>query len=428
MADSSSFDDHLNDPNYDFASVKQQSVYSHYDSESHLTSDRNSTSIDFDDESPYPEVRAAVASVDDPAMPVNTFRMWFLGVFFTLLVAGMNQVFSFRYPSVLITGIVAQLIALPFGKALERILPTTRVRLFNRVWSLNPGPFNIKEHVCITVMANVVVSGAYATDVIATQRIFYNQHVSLSYQLMLVLSTQILGFSLGGLLRQFVVWPSSMIWPGALVNSALFNTLHKNYGKSEHPHMSRERFFCYAVIGSFVWYWFPGYLFTALSVFNWVCWIAPNNVPVNALFGTNSGLGMGIFTFDWAMISYIGSPLVTPWWSEMNTTAALIIFFYIITPILYFTNTFYAKYLPISAYISFDNTGNRYDPSAIVTDGKFDLTKYEQYSPLFVSSTLAMAYALAFASFTSVVVHTFRECYFCYLLFPLILPPSLVPS
>jgi hypothetical protein len=77
----------------------------------------------------------------------------------------------------------------------------------------------------------------------------------------------------------------------------------------------------------------------------------------------------------------------------MNTTAALIFFFYIITPILYFTNMFYAKYLPIFAYISFDNADNRYNPSAIVTDGKSDLSKYDQYSPLFVSSTLAMAYA-----------------------------------
>jgi len=215
-------------------------------------------------------------------------------------------------PSVIITGIVAQLMALPLGKGLEKILPTTKLRVFGRTLSLNPGPFNIKEHVCITVMANVVFSGAYATDVIVAQKIFYNQRFTFGYQILLVTSTQVLGFSLGGLLRQFVVWPSSMIWPGALVNSALFNTLHKNFGKGDRGHMTRERFFCIALACSFIWYWVPGYLFTALSVFNWVCWIAPNNVVVNALFGTNTGLGMGIFTFDWSMVAFIGSPLVTP--------------------------------------------------------------------------------------------------------------------
>jgi OPT family oligopeptide transporter len=215
-------------------------------------------------------------------------------------------------PAVAITGITAQLTALPLGKALERILPTTRFRTFGFVWSLNPGPFNIKEHVVITVMANVVVGGAYATDIVLTQQVFYGQQLPFNYKIMLILSSQIIGFSLGGLMRRFLVWPSSMIWPGALVNCALFNTLHKTYGHTDKGHISREKFFCIAMAGSFVWYWFPGYLFSALSVFSWVCWIAPNNLVVNQLFGVESGLGMGIFTFDWAMISYIGSPLVTP--------------------------------------------------------------------------------------------------------------------
>jgi OPT family oligopeptide transporter len=215
-------------------------------------------------------------------------------------------------PSVIITGIVVQLISLPCGKALEYILPTKKFSIMGYTLSLNPGPFNVKEHVCITVMANVSVGGAYATDIIATQKFFYNQQLTYAYQVLLALGTQVLGFSLGGLLRQFLVWPSSMIWPSALVNAALFNTLHKNYGKKERTHMTRERFFLVVLLASFVWYWIPGYIFTALSVFNWVCWIKPDSVVVNALFGTNSGLGMGIFTFDWSMISYIGSPLVTP--------------------------------------------------------------------------------------------------------------------
>jgi hypothetical protein len=161
-------------------------------------------------------------------------------------------------------------------------------------------------------MINVAYIGAYATDVIATQQMYYNQQLPWAYQILLVLGTQVFGFSLGGMLRQYVVWPSSMIWPSALVNSALFNTLHKNYGKRDRGHMTRERFFFIVCACSFVWYWVPGYLFTALSVFNWVCWIAPNNVTVNALFGSLTGLGYSVVTFDWSMISFIGSPLVTP--------------------------------------------------------------------------------------------------------------------
>lgn len=35
-------------------------------------------------ESPYPEVRASVSSIDDPSMPVNTFRLYVLALAFRL--------------------------------------------------------------------------------------------------------------------------------------------------------------------------------------------------------------------------------------------------------------------------------------------------------------------------------------------------------
>jgi hypothetical protein len=161
-------------------------------------------------------------------------------------------------------------------------------------------------------MANVTAGGAYATDIILAQRLYYGVNTPASYQILLTIGSQLLGFSLAGVARRYLVWPAAMIWPGALVNCALFTTLHQNYGRKERKHNSRERFFVYAMLVSFVWYWVPGYLFTALSVFNWVCWIAPENLVVNTLFGTSTGLGMGLLTFDWSMITFIGSPLVTP--------------------------------------------------------------------------------------------------------------------
>ncbi|KAF7340037.1 OPT oligopeptide transporter [Mycena venus] len=417
--------EHLNDPNLDLKkpmakpvsseSYKANKNYAHSDvdvesSDRHSApsrASRDSTAIEFDDESPYPEVRAAVSSVDDPLMPVNTFRMWSLGIFLTILLAGINQVFEYRAPSVFITGIVGQLISLPMGKFLEWVLPTKQFKTFNYVWSFNPGPFNIKEHVCITVMINVAYIGAYATDVLATQQMYYHQHLPWSYQILLIIGTQVFGFSLGGMLRQFVVWPASMIWPSALVNSALFNTLHKNYGKRDRGHMTREKFFFIVCACSFVWYWIPGYLFTALSVFNWVCWIAPTNVKVNTVFGSLTGMGMSVITFDWAQISFIGSPLVTPWWSEMNTIASVFICFWFVVPIMYFKNVFYTAYLPLSAYVSFDNTGMPYNISATVRDGQFDPELYAAYSPIFMTAALCMAYFVSFAAFGAIFTHTF---------------------
>jgi hypothetical protein len=161
-------------------------------------------------------------------------------------------------------------------------------------------------------MVNVIVDGVGITDIASAMRVVYGIKWSLGKQFVLGLSAQLLGFAYAGALRQFLVWPSSMIWPGVLVRCALVNTMHSNYGKKNKKHISRERFLYLSCLCSFLWYWVPGYLWTGLSMFSWVCWIAPDNVVVNSLFGTVSGLGMGLFSFDWTMISMIGSPLVVP--------------------------------------------------------------------------------------------------------------------
>jgi hypothetical protein len=179
------------------------------------------------------------------------------------------------------------------------------------------------------------------------------------------MSTQLIGFSIGGIARRFLVAPPSMIWPANLVLCALFNTLHsQNYaGVGDRGGMSRERFFfCaqtifYALLRTYAnarlqtlsppapsgtsvshklvfvlsyaeathFLSVPGYLFTALSNFNWVCWIAPDNIPVNEMFGYSHGMGMSLITFDWAQIAYIGSPLATPWWAAANVGAGFVV-------------------------------------------------------------------------------------------------------
>ena len=58
-----------------------------------------------EDDSPYPEVRAAVANTDDIDMPVSTFRAWFIGIIWAILIPGLNQFFFFRLPSVSVGGV-----------------------------------------------------------------------------------------------------------------------------------------------------------------------------------------------------------------------------------------------------------------------------------------------------------------------------------
>lgn len=46
----------------------------------------------FDEYSPYAEVRASVSNKDDPTLPVDTFRAWFIGIFSVAVFAVVNQV------------------------------------------------------------------------------------------------------------------------------------------------------------------------------------------------------------------------------------------------------------------------------------------------------------------------------------------------
>ena len=93
------------------------------------------------DDSPYPEVRAVVSSLDDQDMPVNTLRAWTMGIIFTMLGSGVNQFFSMRYPSVTITSLVAQLVSFPIGVALAKALP---------LWTINLGPLAVGVLIRIT--------------------------------------------------------------------------------------------------------------------------------------------------------------------------------------------------------------------------------------------------------------------------------------
>jgi hypothetical protein len=48
------------------------------------------------EESPYAEVRSAVANPDDPTIPASTLRAWVVGLVWAILLSGVNQFFPFR--------------------------------------------------------------------------------------------------------------------------------------------------------------------------------------------------------------------------------------------------------------------------------------------------------------------------------------------
>ncbi|KAF2141064.1 uncharacterized protein K452DRAFT_327313 [Aplosporella prunicola CBS 121167] len=365
--------------------------------------------------SPYPEVIAAVPAVDED-LPANTIRAWVIGLLFTMIGSGLNMLFSLRNPSITISSLVAQLVSYPVGKLWEKCMPDRQFNVFGLKFNLNPGPFNVKEHTIIVVMANVTFGSgvAYSTDTIEALRGFYGQglHYDLGYgfNLLFTFTTQMLGFGLAGSFRRFLVYPAAIIFPVVLPNCALFHALHKKNDATDPSQtngwsISRYRWFLYVVAGGFVWYFVPGFIWQGLSVFAFITWIKPNSPVINQLFGGFSGLSLVPITFDW---TYITSPLIPPWHAIANAMIGLVVFM-IITPLgIHYTKSWYSEYLPMSDSDSYDNTASPYNVTRILDENyNFSLAKYKEYSPIFLSTTFAMCYGLSFASIIATMVHTF---------------------
>ncbi|KAB1215526.1 Oligopeptide transporter 7 [Morella rubra] len=360
-----------------------------------------------EENSPVLQVALTVPTTDDPSLPVLTFRMWVLGSLACILLSFLNQFFWYRTEPLTITAISAQIAVVPLGQLMAAHI-TDRVFFKGTRWefTLNPGPFNVKEHVLITIFANSGAGTVYAIHVVTVVKVFYKQHITFFVSLLVVITTQVLGFGWAGIFRRYLVEPAAMWWPANLVQVSLFRALHE---KEKRPKggLTRTQFFLIAFICSFAYYVFPGYLFEMLTSLSWICWIFPNSVLAQQLGSGLYGLGIAAVGIDWSTISaYLGSPLASPWFATANVAAGFIFVMYILTPICYWLNVYKAKTFPIFSDDLFTSTGLVYNISAII-DSNFhlDLEAYEKEGPLYLSTFFAMTYGVGFAALTATIVH-----------------------
>ena len=161
-----------------------------------------------------------------------------------------------------------------------------------------------------------------------------------------------MGFGVAGIARRYLVWPSSMVWPANLVTCTIMYSLHKHMPSDKSQTngwtISRYRFFLIVSLSAFVYHWIPQVFAQFLSIFSFACWIAPQNVVVNQLFGAYTGLGLIPITFDWMSISsWLNSPLQTPLFAILNVGFGFVIC--IIGSIgLAYAGPEYYRYLPLS--------------------------------------------------------------------------------
>jgi OPT family small oligopeptide transporter len=312
-----------------------------------------------------------------------------------------------------LNGSVIQILLYPCAKFLELVLPDWGITVMGTRHSLNPGPWTFKEQMFATITYNIAIytTNSYGMILVQKSPVFYGEKfVSFGYQLMLTLFVQLMGMGFAGYLRRFSVYPVKAIWPTVLPTIAMNRALTRPEKKANIYGwtISRYKFFYICTIGMFFYYWLPGYLFTALSTFNWMTWIAPENFTLAILTGSSLGLGLfnPITTFDWNVATSSYAALAQPFFSTCTLYFGSILGGLVILAI-YYKNMYNTAYLPINSSSAFANDGTTYSIQKVVVNNKLDETLYQNYSPPFYSAGYVLTLGANFA---------FYPVYFLYIM------------
>ncbi|XP_058003120.1 oligopeptide transporter 1 [Hevea brasiliensis] len=360
-------------------------------------------------DSPIEQVRLTVPITDDPKLPCLTFRTWVLGVISCALLAFLNQFFVYRQNPLYISSVAAQIAVLPIGKFMAASLPNKIIYVPGTKWSfsLNPGPFNMKEHVLITIFANSGSNPVYAVNIITIVKAFYHKDVHPLAAFLLSLTTQMLGYGWAGVFRKFLVDSPYMWWPANLVQVSLFRALHDDETRPKKG-LTRLQFFVVVFVSSFAYYIVPNYLFPSITALSFICWIWKDSITAQQIGSGLKGLGIGSFALDWSTISsFLGSPLATPGFAVINLLAGFIIILYIMIPIAYWTDSYGAKRFPIFSSHVFNATGQPYDVELVLNSSSFSFNEstYDAYSKVHLSIFFVYAYGLSFALLAATLSH-----------------------
>lgn len=359
--------------------------------------------------SPYPEMRAVSTPTDDPNIPCETIRAHLLGYMWAIIAQFTNSLFNSRYPTITLGSSVAQILLYPCGLFLAKVLPDWGFMLGGKRVSLNPGPWTYKEQVLSTIIIDVGLTSAYCFWNIQTQTVYYKDTwLTPGYEILLLLSTQLMGLGFSGLLRRFVVYPIEALWPNILPTLALNRALLVPEKKEVIGgwSISRYKFFFLVFCSMFVYFWFPDYIFQALSYFGWMTWIAPNNFNLNMITGSINGLGFNpISSFDWNVIAVYSYPLPHPFFAYTQQFLGTLLGGFIIIA-LYWSNTNWTAYLPPNSSDIFDNTGNSYNITRVINTntGTLNEEAYQAYSPAFYSAGNLLVYGAFFAFYPLTMV------------------------
>ncbi|KAI5861228.1 OPT superfamily oligopeptide transporter [Durotheca rogersii] len=348
-----------------------------------------------------PEVRRVVSLHDDTTLPTLTFRYFLLSFIFVVPGAFLSQMNSFRTTYAPYSVFFVQIAANYVGLWLSQVLPQRQIRVPLTKWSfsLNPGPWSVKEHVLVTITAASGATGNLATTPISLGDLYFNQRIHPAAAILFMWSIDATGYAFAAVARQFLLYEPAYPWFQALCQTALFETQNKQ-NKSPTPTARKQmRIFWLTFLGIALWQFLPEYAFPMLNSMAFLCWVAPNNPVANFIGSGLGGMGFLNLSFDWANIS--GSLFLSPWWSQVVLFVSFLIPCWILLPA--------AKWGGLGGYPhclmsnrACTADGETYPLADLVTgQNTFNQTVYEENGPLYLGVQYLWSIFFDYASYSS---------------------------
>lgn len=309
-------------------------------------------------------VSNVLSAADDPSAPTWTFRTFFLGIGIAIFSSVLGEIYYFKPQSLVVSAIFLIMLAYITGEFMAFVIPRKGFLKY-----LNPGPFNVKEHAAIQVIASTASASALGAEILVVQKLFYNSTISSGAAIFILFSSQLLGYGIVGLVRKGLVYPTDMFYPNILPNASIVQALHLDKSNVK----KKLRVFYISFFFMFVYELLPEYIFQMLIGFSIPCLAAPNNATVSRLFGGtngNEGLGLLSISVDWQYIAAVGNPMVVPIQATFNAIPGYFLCIVVFMGV-YYGNLWEAQRFPfLSQQIFYGNstTGNYfvYDQTAIL--------------------------------------------------------------
>ncbi|KAI0707763.1 OPT oligopeptide transporter [Earliella scabrosa] len=345
------------------------------------------------------EVAIKVLSThDDPELPALTFRTFVLGLGFSAFGAVLAQIYYFKPQTLGVSTLFLLVLSYWFGNAMAMLLPSHG--LFR--W-INPGPFNIKEHVAIIIMSSTAAVSATAIQVISVQDLYYDNKLNPGLAIFTLIGSQLLGYGYAGLLQDMLVKPTKCFWPTTISTANLFQALHFDNQMTS----KRVRLFWTVFLVMFVWEIIPQWMFPLLTGVSIFCLANNHSTVFRNVFGgasNNEGMGLLSWCFDWNLIG--SDCLFNPIWLQINQDIGILLT-YVLMSGVYYGNLWRAKDFPFMSQAIFATDGTQYNQTALLTNGKFDPEKYAQLGPAWFSATNALYFMTSNLSLGATFTHVF---------------------